>query len=108
MVTQETLNKFKYMNLHLWTDVHPYEVVRWVSDKTVELRLMDATRITNMEFVPGGFAAHCRNNSDQRWTYTSNQSNPVIRARLGKKGWRSANGRHVPSTEPLKFHDYNF
>jgi hypothetical protein len=100
----------KYMNLYGWSDVHPYEIIRWVSEKTVEIRAMQATLDPSWkpEFIPGGFAAHCTNQSSQRYTYESDPNAPVIRARLGKKGWKSKRGMHKPSEKPRRFYDYNF
>lgn len=94
-----------------YTDVYPYEIVRRVSDKTIEVRMMDATLDPSWkpEFIPGGFAAHCVNQHSQRWIYTSNQNNAVRRIRLTKKGWRSSGGSmFVLAEAPRKFHDYNF
>lgn len=110
MNATSTETRCGYLNLHLWTDIHPYEIVRWVSDETVDVRLMDAIRDVTWspDFVPGGFCGHLRNNSDQRWTFTSNPDNPIVRVRLGKKGWKSNLGRHVLADSPRKFHDYNF
>ena len=101
----------KYANHIGWSDVDPYEVVRVVSDKTIEIREMDAERdhSVKLEFIPGGFSAHCRNQRDQKWFIKTNPENPVIRIRLGKKGWKDAHGRKfVLDDEPVKFYDYNF
>ena len=100
----------KYMNLYGYSDVHPFEIVRWVSAKTVEIRGMKATLAPDWkpEFIPGGFAAHCVNQCEQTYTYESNPDAPVLRARLGKKGWKSRLGMHDLSDKPKKFRDYNF
>ena len=101
----------KYANQIGWSDVHPYEIVRWVSEKTVEIRAMNATLDENWKgkFVPGGFAGRCINQDSQRYEYSSNHSNQIIRMRLRKNGhWYSAYGRHKISDEPYKFYDYNF
>jgi hypothetical protein len=100
-----------YANHIGWSDVDPYEVVRVISEKTIEIREMDAKRddSVKLEFIPGGFSAHCSNQSDQKWSITSNPENRVIRIRLGKKGWKDAHGRRFAlSDEPVKFYDYNF
>jgi hypothetical protein len=86
-------------------------VVRVISEKTIEIREMDAKRddSVKLEFIPGGFSAHCSNQRDQNWFITSNPENRVIRIRLGKKGWKDAHGRRFAlSDEPVKFYDYNF
>ena len=100
-----------YANHYGWSDVNPFEVVRKVSDKTLEIRAMDAERSANWkpEFIPGGFSGICVNNGDQEWDIKSNENNPVIRIRLGKKGWKDAHGRRFGLSEkPIKHYDYNF
>ena len=103
--------EYTHANHSGWSDMHPYEIVRVVSPKTIEIRVMDAELDENWkpEIVSGGFAGHCTNQGDQRWAYKSNPEYPVIRARQRKDGhFYSANGRHFLSTKPRKFHDYNF
>jgi hypothetical protein len=101
-----------YANHYGYSDVNPYEVVRVISDKTIEVREMDAERdeSVNLEWVPGGFSAHCLNQRDQKWHIKSNPVNPVIRIRLSaKKGWQDKYGRRFGlSDQPVKFYDYNF
>lgn len=95
-----------------YTDRDPYEVVRVISDKTIEVREMDAAfdDSVKLEFHVGGFSAHCSNQRDQKWHITSNPENPVIRLRLSRiKGWQDKYGRRfMLSDKPIKFHDYNF
>lgn len=101
----------KYANNIGYTDVNPYEVIRAVSDKTLEVREMKAVRdeSVKLEWVAGGFAGHCVNQMDQEWTITPDASRPIIRIRLGKRGWQDKNGaRFKLSDKPLKFYDYNF
>ena len=102
----------KYANYIGYSDVEPYEVIKVISDKTVEIRAMDAVqdRSVKMNFVPGGFSAVCTNIGDQKWTITSNPENKVFRIRLSKnKGWKDAHGRRFQlSDSPRKFYDYNF
>ena len=103
--------EYTHANHSGWSDVHPYEIVRVVSSKTIEIRVMDAELDENWkpEIVAGGFAGHCTNQGAQKWAYKSNPDYTVIRARLRKDGYfYSANGRHVLSKTPYKFYDYNF
>jgi len=101
-----------YANLHLFSDVEPYEIVRIISDKTIELRSVTATLKPDWkpDMIPGGFAAHTANNHTQEYDYKTNPDAYVFKARLRKKDGRfhSARGRHVVSEAPCKFHDYNF
>ena len=101
----------KYANHYGWTDVNPYEVVKVVSNKTIEIREMDADRdeTVKMDFVAGGFSAICTNPHDQKWEIKSNPANAVIRIRLGKNGWKDKHGRKFGLADaPHKFYDYNF
>lgn len=101
----------KYANHYGWSDVNPYEVIKVVSDKTIEIREMDADRdeTVKMDFVAGGFSAICTNPYDQRWIIKSDPTAPVIRIRLGKNGWKDKHGRKFKLADaPSKFYDYNF
>lgn len=94
-----------------WSDTTPYEIVKVISAKTIEIREMVATLDPTWtpEFIAGGFVGHCINQSDQRWTYEQNPEAPVLRARLRKDGrFHSVMGRHLLSDKPQKFYDYNF
>ena len=101
----------KYANLYGFSDVRPYEVVRVISDKTIEVRSMNATRDPEWQpnMIPGGFVAHCTNQNEQTWIIESNPSIETIRIRKRKDGkWYSSYGRHVLSEKPVYFYDYNF
>ena len=101
----------QYANKIGYTDVTPFEVVRTISDKTIEVREMNTTKddSVKMEFHAGGFSAHCSNQRQQKWFITSDETAPVLRIRLGKNGWKSACGsRFKLNDQPVKFYDYNF
>jgi len=101
-----------YANRIGYTDVNPCEVVKVISDKTIEIRDMRSVQDPTWKPVwhPGGFSAHCSNMYSQRWDITSVETNPVIRIRLSKnKGWQDKHGQKYDlSDEPRKFYDYNF
>lgn len=100
---------YEYANMSGYSDVKPFEIVRVVSDKTIEIREMDAELGDwQPEIISGGFAGHCVNQDKQVWNIKSNEANPVIRARRNKDGWKSSYGKHFLSTQPSKFRDYNF
>ena len=108
----EAIN-YTYANHHGYSDSNPFEIVRVVSDKTIELRSMIWERASDWkpEFVSGGFVAHCTNNGDQRnaWIIKSDPDGYTIRARLQKNGsWKSSHGRHSLHTAAIKHYDYNF
>ena len=95
-----------------YTDISPCEIVRRVSDKTLEVRTMkfDKDPNWNPSFHVGGFSAHCSNQSEQKWIISSNPEGRVIRIRLQKDGtWRDSYGdRYALNAQPIKFFDYNF
>lgn len=103
---------FSYANRYGYSDVEPYEIFRYVSDKTIEVRKMKSERDTSwkMDFRPGGFCGTVVNQNEQKWIITSNPEGRVIRIRLRKDGrWYDASGnRYGLSDEPVKFYDYNF
>lgn len=103
------MNQFpRYANHHGWTDVTPFEIVRVISDSTIEVREMDAKLADGEkpEFIVGGFAGHCTNQHALKYDITSNPANRVIRIRKSKRGW--AKGSFRLSNEPVRFYDYNF
>lgn len=100
-----------YANQYGYTDVNPFEVVRVISDKTIEIRAMKAERDPSFkpEFVPGGFSAVCLNDRQQKWIITSDDTAKAIRIRLGKKGWKDKYGNKFGlADKPTKYYDYNF
>ena len=92
-------NSLKYANQVGWTDIHPAEIVKWVSAKTLEIRKMDAEELPVI----------CVNSNNQKWRIYSNVANPIFRIRLGKNGWKDLEKRYYTLSEtPTKYHDYNF
>ena len=101
----------QYANHFGYTDINPFEVVRRVSDITLEIREMHAERdkSVKLEFIPGGFSLHCVNDHEQKWHISSDESAPVIRIRLGKNGWKDKHGRNFGlADKPVKYYDHNF
>jgi hypothetical protein len=110
MTTTTTLPA--YANHIGWSDVTPYEVVRVISDKSIDVRLMNAERDKGVEltWAEGGFAGHCANQSEQKWTITSNPDATVTRIRLHKDGnwYGMGKARFMLSDSPRRFYDFNF
>ena len=102
----------QYANHIGYSDVNPFEIVRRVSEKTIDIRAMDSEQDPTWkpEFVAGGFSAVCLNNATQRWIITSNPNSPVVRIRKHSSGvWKDKHGRRYSlSDAPSKFYDYNF
>lgn len=105
------MSKATFANHIGYSDVTPYEVIRHVTDKTIEIRRMNAERNFQPNIIPGGFSGHCTNNTEsaQEWIITPDESAPIIRIRLHKNGcWYYKGGLYQLSDTPRKFYDYNF
>ena len=104
---------YTHANHNGYSDTTPFEIVRVVSDKTIELQSMTAERAADWkpEIVAGGFSGHCTNNGNQSkaWVIKSDPEGYKVRARLQKDGsWKSSHGRHSLHTAAIKHYDYNF
>jgi hypothetical protein len=98
----------QYCNMSIGSDCYPYEVVKIISDKTVEVRPMESTLIkAPCEFYPGGFVGHYADNYSQEYTYQSAPDAKPIRIRWSERKCRWANGFWM-SDRPCRFYDYNF
>ncbi len=106
----DILSTTPYANQYGYSDVSPFEIVRQVSERTLEVRALQAERaVWTPDVHVGGFFAHISNQSDQRWTITPNPSAPVVRIRLGKRGWKDSCGNAFRlNASPVKFYDFNF
>ena len=101
----------KFANLHMFSDIEPFEVVRVVSEKTVDVRRMKAERDPNWKptMHVNGFSVHCSNNNEQKSIIESDEEGEIVRIRLRKDGrWYSKYGRHVFSDNARHFYDFNF
>jgi hypothetical protein len=110
----EDKNSIKaFANKHGYSDVEPYQVIRTISDQTVEIRRMKYEKDPewNPEFVSGGFAGHCINQGSQTWIITPDEGGQVLRIRSSKNSryWKDKHGnKYIFSDEPRRFYDYNF
>jgi hypothetical protein len=101
----------KYANCYGYSEIYPFEIVREVTDKTIEIRALvpSPDPAWTPHFIAGGFAGHCTNQNRQTWLYSSDPTAPVIRMRKRKDGkWYSKMGMHRVEDKPLYFYDYNF
>ena len=100
-----------YANHIGYSDVTPFEVVDYVSLKTLVIREMVATEKPWMrQFMAGGFLGHVVNQEDQDWDIQPDPDAPLVRIRKHKDGkWYDRHGaRYVLAEKPVKFHDFNF
>jgi len=96
----------KYINEYLWSDVNPLGKIIGVKGKsTLILARVNYTRdeSVKMEFIPGGFSAHCTNNHTQKWIYSVDDTD-VFTVRLSKTFLR----RNRIEESPYHFYDFNF
>lgn len=101
----------QYANCHLYSDIEPYEVVNIISEKTVEVRLMETVQTKFPQDVKiAGYPPHTLDNNNQEYTYISNPKETNIRIRWSdkKKGWYNKGSLFIMSDKPIKFYDYNF
>ena len=110
--TKEQIKIQPYFNEMGWSDINPYEVVEIRTENKVIIRAMDAELSQDWKpnFIPGGFSAHCTNQSSQKWDCKPNPTNETLTIRKNKKGqWKTPDGtKFKNSDKPVKFYDYNF
>lgn len=102
---------YGYANLHGYSDIEPVEIVKTISEKTLEVRGMKASEnLVDLTFNIGGFLAHSPDQHKQAHEITSDLEAPTYRIRLNKQGkWLDKHGqRHVLADRPRKFYDFNF
>jgi len=109
----EQLNNLKYCNFIGYSDVEPFEVVRVVSDKCIEIRALKAVQDLSVKphFDIGGFSAHSDNK--QKWNIFPDPDAKVIRVRKSKSlcdgYFKDKYGhKYKLSDHPVKFYDYKF
>jgi hypothetical protein len=109
---QTTTETFKFAMHVGYSDTDPYEVVRYISDKCIEVREMKAQMSDSYKpnFSTGGFAGHCTNQGSQEWVISSDENGAVERIRLHKDGrWYGVGKRRFRlANEPRKYYDFNF
>lgn len=79
------------VSVSVWSDVDAYTIVKKTAT-TITLRADTATLLNRDElrFIPGGFAAHCDNQADQRYGYTPNPDGHEIKISLRR--WADEDG----------------
>lgn len=103
---------FTHVSYYGYSDVHAYEIVKVISDKTIEVRKMDTEHdISHLKQYAGGFCGHVADQRNQKVTYASNPNAEVIRIRRKKNNpeqWVNGNLRFGLTEKPYAFYDYNF
>jgi len=108
---QKNMKIKKFCNMHMWSDVHPYEVVKVISDKTIEVKgMLHKQVIFPKDFCKGGFSGHYADNHAQKYEYSPNPEAISFRVRFSraKNRWQSNGSHFIMSDNPFYFYDYNF
>ena len=111
------------VSVSLWTDCDAYTIVKKTAT-TLTLRADKAELLNRDElrFIPGGFAAHCENQADQRYSYEADPAGHQIKITLRKWADEEGNERRKWKKSGVKtfeqggnayagrraFHDFNF
>lgn len=108
--------RFKFATMIGYSDRQAFEVIRHVSDKCIMVRRMEAKLLNGvnsgepdaLKFEPGGFCGHT--SGTQRYEFTSNEANRVIRIRLHKDGrwYDRAKQRYTLDERPYEHYDFNY
>lgn len=77
--------------------------------KTVTLAKVNVKRDPDFvpDFIPGGFCAHCTNQSEQTWLFDAIDETYTKTIRLTKRGWTDK-GVKFRENVAREFYDYNF
>ncbi|MCB1423202.1 MAG: hypothetical protein KDJ69_12205 [Nitratireductor sp.] len=104
----KNLPEGEYMTEHGYSQSYPWKVIaRTPATATLARVHVERDPEWQPEFHPGGFAAHCSNQSDQTWLFGRLDEADTITVRKTKYGWRR---KGVGFTEQMArhFYDYNF
>ena len=103
-VTSELIGK--YINRVLWTDVDPVGKIIGIKGKTKVIiqPIQAGQNKVKMQYIPGGFAGHCFNQSEQEYDFQ--ESGKPFETSISKSSLRS--NRWSIDNQPRKYYDYNF
>lgn len=95
-----------FVSKRLWSDVNCVGKVVGTFGKTgIIVEPWDGVeQTTKMEFIPGGFSAHCPTNWAQKWRFEKVEGDNK-RMRLGKGFWKDG---YRMTFGPTKHYDFNF
>jgi len=96
----------KYINQYLWSDVNPVGKIVGVKGKTKVLvqPVVAGPNKVKMEFIPGGFSAHCTNMYEQRYDFF--EEGEVFETVLSN--FRMKKAYWSIEEAPNRYYDYNF
>jgi hypothetical protein len=96
--------------VNLWSDRYAGTIAK-VTKATITIRRDKAIKDPNFkpEFIPGGFVAHCTNQSEQAYTYEPDENGNLTTIYWSKKYNRYGTpGNLTASKGRHEFYDYNF
>lgn len=98
-----------HVAVHLWSDVDPATVIKRTKAMIV-VRYDKAERDPSWvpEWIPGGFAAHCTNNEEQRWIITEDPDGRTERFYWSDRVGLFQKGDVRVTPGWYKRYDYNF
>lgn len=117
------LNVGDGVSVSVWSDVEAYTIIK-KTPKTIVLRSDNAVLVNREDLVfhAGGFAAHCENQHDQRYTYEPDPEGFEVKITLRR--WTDEDGNERRKWKKVgnqtfqqggnayagrrKFHDFNF
>lgn len=92
-----TVENAKFANQILGTDIYPFEILRIISPTELEIREI--------------YASSCgQNMSEQKWSFSRDEGNPLVIIKLNKDGkWKdSGNITYSLDVKPRRYHDFGF
>jgi hypothetical protein len=111
------------VSVSVWTDCDAYTIIK-KTPTTITLRADKAELLNRDElvFIPGGFAAHCENQADQRYSYEANPDGHEVKISLRRwtdedgnecrkwkrSGIKTFEGGGNAYAGRRAFHDFNF
>lgn len=104
----KNLPEGKYFTEVGYSQTYPWAEVKRTA-KTVTLAKVNVERDPEWkpEIIPGGFAGHCTNQSDQTWNFAGINESHTVTIRKTKHGW-SRKGVVFMEDVAREFYDYNF
>jgi len=100
--TSELIGKF--VNRYSYSDINPVGKIVGTKGKTIILiQEIEAVKQTEkLDFIVGGFVAHCSNQDNQKWDFKQNDN--VIEMKVSKSFLK----QYGIDNNPKKYYDYNF
>lgn len=95
----------KYLNHYGWSDIEPRGKIIGTKGKTILIikRIVSIRdESIKLEFIPGGFSAHCVNQSQQKWVFLDTEFIEEIRIS------HALLKHNKIEDQPRKYYDYNF